>query len=202
MKAKEEVVFHSKAISAFSKTSQTAETNIKTKRCNLCEQELPIGMFTSTRAKYCGPCKQIRSLKQAQEMQQRAMGRLKNKKDKTVGIVRVSDLKKQVQKAFNKWVRKRDDDLPCISCGGDCGKWDAGHFIAQGSSGALRFHPDNVHKQGVGCNRFKHGNLLEYRIGLVKKVGLERVEYLEEHRHDTKKWTREELEKLLEEYKC
>lgn len=122
-------------------------------------------------------------------------------KVKTKTILSLSQLKKKVQRAFNKWIRERDKDDPCISCIGECGKWDAGHFISQGSSGALRYHPDNVHKQGVGCNRFKHGNLLEYRINLVKKIGIERVKWLEEHRNDVKKWTREELEQLLETYK-
>lgn len=28
-------------------------------------------------------------------------------------------LKERVQKEFNKWIRNRDKDLPCISCG----KW-------------------------------------------------------------------------------
>jgi len=55
-----------------------------------------------------------------------------------------------------------------------------------------------VHKQCVSCNRFKHGNLIEYRINLVKKIGIKKVEWLEEHRKDVKRWTREELEEILE----
>lgn len=110
----------------------------------------------------------------------------------------ISTLKKAVQRQINAYIRRRDIDLPCISCQKPVvwEKSDAGHFIAQGSSGALRFDLDNIHKQCDGCNRYKHGNLLEYRIHLVKKIGLENVEYLEAHRHDMKKWTREELELL------
>lgn len=106
---------------------------------------------------------------------------------------KLSDLKKLVQKEVNAFVRKRDEGLACISCGKNCGPVQAGHYIAQGSSGALRYNLDNIHAQGTGCNLYKHGNLIEYRINLIKKIGLTRVEWLEEQRHDVKKWTREEL---------
>jgi hypothetical protein len=107
-------------------------------------------------------------------------------------------LKKKVQRAVNKWIRKRDEDKPCISCGKHAEKKDAGHFVAQGSSSFLRYNLDNIHGQCYGCNRFKHGNLLEYRIGLIKRIGEDKVKYLEDNRHTLKKWTREELEELLE----
>lgn len=177
------------------------------KHCPLCQQNLPKEMFTSTRAKRCNNCKLIHQLTLRQEMTQRALERSKTKKQKTKTILSISELKKQVQKLANKVARERDKDLPCISCQGDCGLPNGGHFVAQGSSGALRYNLDNIHKQGVGCNKWNHGNLLEYRINLVKKIGVKKVEWLEEHRHDVKKWTREELldlkvelEALLEEY--
>lgn len=114
---------------------------------------------------------------------------------------KLSELKKTVQRAFHKWVKTRDDDDYCISCGWVCGEWDAGHFWAQGSTGYLRYHPDNCHKQGVGCNRFKHGNLLEYEINLIKKIGLEKYNWLKNNRKKVHKWTREELNALLVKYK-
>lgn len=140
-------------------------------------------------------------MEQQKASRQRQIDRLSKKKRKTKGIIRVSYLKKLVQKKFNKWIRTRDAGLPCISCGKHSEKVDAGHYIAQGSSGALRYHEDNVHLQCVSCNRFKHGNLLEYRMGLIRKIGEDKVNWLEEHRNDTKKWTREELNELLERYK-
>jgi hypothetical protein len=113
---------------------------------------------------------------------------------------KLSELKKKVQKEVNAYVRNRDRDLPCISCGKSEGPWQAGHYIAQGSSGALRFDLDNIHKQCVTCNLYKHGNLLEYRLGLAKLWNdtdkYLKIEWLEAHRHDSKKWTREELEEI------
>lgn len=111
---------------------------------------------------------------------------------------KLSDLKKKVQREVNAYVRLRDTNDPCISCQKfvAMANADAGHFIAQGSSGALRFDLKNIHKQCDGCNRYKHGNLIEYRIHLVEKIGLEKVEELEARRHESKKWTREELEAI------
>lgn len=110
------------------------------------------------------------------------------------------ELKKTAQKYFNSYIRLRDSDLGCISCV----KYEvdhAGHYIAQGSSGALRYNEDNVQGQCRNCNVWLHGNLIEYRLNLVKKIGEDRVKYLEDHRHDIKKWTREELEYLISKYK-
>lgn len=122
----------------------------------------------------------------------------KKPKVKTVTVLSLSQLKKKVQRAVNAYVRKRDENEPCISCSKQSESWEAGHYIAQGSSGYLRYNFDNIHKQCVSCNRFKHGNLLEYRINLLTKIGSKRVDWLENHRKDVKKWTREELNTLYE----
>lgn len=174
---------------------------MKLKYCPKCLEELPMSSFTSARAKYCRKCLVIRKLEQRNAMTQRSLERTKVKKQKTVTVASIPELKKTAQKYFNKYIRLRDRDLPCISCQGNCGKVDAGHYIAQGSSGALRYNEDNVHAQGVGCNRWKHANLVEYRVNLVKKIGEDRVKWLEAHRHDVKKWSREELEEIINKYK-
>lgn len=111
---------------------------------------------------------------------------------------KLSDYKKIVQRKVNAYIRERDKDLPCISCGKYSDNWHCGHYIAQGSSGALRYNFDNLNKQCASCNLFKHGNLIEYRIGLVSKRGANRVQLLESMRHDIKKWTREELRDILD----
>lgn len=89
---------------------------------------------------------------------------------------------KELQAAFNAWVRARDAGLPCISCGRPAtwrGQWDAGHYRSVGSSPATRIDPLNVNKQCGPCNVHLSGNLIAYRAGLVKKIGLAEVERLE-----------------------
>lgn len=174
---------------------------MNTKHCSECNNDLPKSSFTSTRAKYCISCTKVVKMRQINAMQSRAIEKLKNKKPKKVLVKSLPQLKKQLQSAFNSWIRNRDKDLPCISCGQFKDKYHAGHFIAQGFSGFLRYNEDNCHKQCVGCNLFKRGNLLEYRIALIQKIGRAKVEWLEEHRKDVRKVTREELEELLNKYK-
>lgn len=92
---------------------------------------------------------------------------------------------REAQAAFNKYVRWRDRDEACVSCGnytiGDVpgGGWDAGHYRSTGSSPHLRFNLWNCHKQCVKCNRYLSGNVAEYRIRLAKKIGIEKLEQLE-----------------------
>ncbi len=86
---------------------------------------------------------------------------------------------------FSKFVRARDATwqgyVRCISCS-TVMPWkasDAGHFVAVGSDQSMKYVEDNVHAQCTACNRFKSGNLIEYRFRLVGKIGRERVEKLE-----------------------
>ena len=96
-----------------------------------------------------------------------------------------SDYIQELQKVFNQFIRLRDANLPCISCGTSKNiEYHAGHFIPAGNYGFLRFNEDNVHKQcGKNCNKEKHGNYHEYRPNLIKKIGVEKVLWLEENKH-------------------
>lgn len=85
----------------------------------------------------------------------------------------------ELQAAFNEWVRLRDAGQPCISCGNHRLVWHAGHYRSVGSEPSLRFEPDNCHQQCATCNTLLSGNLAAYRVNLIEKIGLERVEWLE-----------------------
>lgn len=89
--------------------------------------------------------------------------------------------KKEAQEALNRWVvHVRDKDLPCISCGRHHqGQYHGGHYRSRGSAPHLALDPRNVHKQCSPCNLHLHGNLIEYRKGLIERHGLEFVEALE-----------------------
>lgn len=121
---------------------------------------------------------------------------------------------KEVQIEFNAFIRLRDHDDPCISSGKlDCeitdryrgGKWDAGHFLTRGGFPELRFDEDNCHKQSKSDNNPGPNKAVkvqkQYRVNLIKKIGLKRVESLEGP-HDMPKWTIDELKKLKAKYKA
>jgi hypothetical protein len=100
---------------------------------------------------------------------------------------------KELQAAFNQWIRLRDAGKPCIACGRyHQGQNHAGHYRSVGSCPELRFEPDNVHLTCQPCNVHLSGNLIQMRIGMIKKIGLERVEWLE-GQHEPKKYTLQEI---------
>jgi hypothetical protein len=113
-----------------------------------------------------------------------------------------SDHLKDAQAAFNAFVRERDAALPCISCGRHHqGAYDAGHYRSVGAQPALRFHEDNCHKQCVPCNQHKSSNAVEYRLGLVARIGAERVAFLEQE-HAPAKLTVDEILAIKAHYRA
>ena len=113
-----------------------------------------------------------------------------------------ADHLKDTQQAFNAWVRERDAELPCISCGRHHqGKYDAGHYRTVGSNPALRFEPLNCHRQCSPCNTQLSGNIVNYRISLVTRIGAEAVDWLEGP-HEAKKYTVEELKAMTADYRA
>lgn len=113
-----------------------------------------------------------------------------------------SDHLKSAQGVFNKYIRERDAALPCISCGRfHTGAYDAGHYRSVGAQPALRFHEDNCHKQCVPCNQHKGGNAVEYRLGLIARIGAERVAFLEQE-HAPAKYTIDDAKRIKAHYKA
>ncbi|NWA32708.1 recombination protein NinG [Pseudomonas sp. C6002] len=92
---------------------------------------------------------------------------------------------REAQQAFNEYVRTRDQAAghPCISSGKPL-DWsgnavDAGHYRSVGSAPHLRFDERNCHAQSKQDNRFLSGNAVDYRIGLIARIGQEAVDALE-----------------------
>lgn len=122
-------------------------------------------------------------------------------------IKTIPRLIREAQVAFNAWVRARDAAEPCVSCGAPppdlsglhAGR-DAGHYRSTGSASHLRFHPDNCHAQCVKCNQWGAGMAVDYRIRLLLRIGMVRVDALEAD-NTVKKWTREELTEIRDHYR-
>jgi len=157
----------------------------KLKKCKICRESfMPRNMGHVA----CKPdCAQIHGAmvatkqKAKAQRQERAQDKVKRE-----GMKTRSDLVREAQAVVNAYVRLRDFDKPCISCGvtypddrNDV--WDAGHLRSAGSSPGTRFNTLNINKQCVRCNRYLSSNAIQYRIGLVKKIGLPLVEKIEFH---------------------
>ena len=117
------------------------------------------------------------------------------------------DWEKEAQAAFNAFIRARDKDMPCICCGlplsaGDVGgAYDCGHYRSVGSAPHLRFHEDNAHAQRKQCNRWGAGRAVDYRLGLIARIGLARVEALEADQ-EPRKYTADELRAIRDLYRA
>lgn len=107
---------------------------------------------------------------------------------------------KEAQVAFNAFIRMRDIELPCISCGRHhTGQYHAGHYLSVGARPALRFDEANVHKQCQPCNTHLSGNIVLYRKSLISKIGQEEVDRIESA-NVPGKWTVEEIKSIRQIY--
>lgn len=117
-------------------------------------------------------------------------------------LKRLPDYIAAAQSEFNRFIRERDFSDGCISCHmpfNYSGQWHAGHYRTTAAASQLRFNEDNVNKQCSQCNARKSGNVVEYRIRLVHKIGVARVEALENDNR-TVKWDRFVLIGIRKEY--
>lgn len=118
-----------------------------------------------------------------------------------------SDWIKETQIAFNRYIRLRDAGKPCICCGKPLGSdavgggFDCGHYRSVGSAPHLRFDERNAAGQTKQCNRYGAGRAVDYRIGLIARIGLEAVEALEADQ-TPRKWTVDELKAIRDLYRA
>lgn len=153
----------------------------------------------------------------AQRAKQATKQRAKQKREDRQRLEEIKTrpmLIKEAQEAFNKFIRLRDRDKPCVSCRDTSptqacgGQWDAGHYLSVGSHPELRFNEDNCHKQCKACNggagkyqRKKRAVDDAYRAELIKRIGLGRVEALENRKYEPGKWPADELRSIRDRYR-
>jgi len=110
--------------------------------------------------------------------------------------------KKDLQAIFNKFIRLRDKNEPCISCQRHhSGQYHAGHYLSVGARPNLRYEENNVHKQCAPCNNHLSGNPINYRINLVKTLGVDVVDALEQD-HEPKHYTIDDIEQMKKQYRA
>jgi hypothetical protein len=121
-------------------------------------------------------------------------------RERKAAIKTIPQLKAELQKIFNLCMRLEDElsGNGCICCGKFPitsaliqlgGAWDACHFRSRGSADHLRYNEDNVWRGLKDCNIWGH---TDYRGGLIKRIGIKRVESLESNQISIK-WTRDWL---------
>lgn len=172
---------------------QVNKKELKTKKCKSCGEKFipskPLQIVCGWEcANYLTAKNKLKAIRKEQREERK---RLKGRREWL----------KDAQAAFNSYIRYRDKAEPCISCGRHhTGQYHAGHYKATSIRPSLRFNEDNVHKQCQPCNFHLRGNLLNYRIELIKKIGQDKVDLLE-LAPEYKKWSIAELEEIYIKYK-
>ncbi|MDH0335169.1 recombination protein NinG [Metapseudomonas otitidis] len=180
----------------------------KPKKCRNCRESfIPVRALQVVCSPTCAL--EYQSKKKAQARKSLEAMERKELKVRKKALKKRGDYMREAQQAFNAFIRARDEGQPCISCDSttnDDGlitgsRWDAGHYRSVGACHELRFEPLNCHAQCVRCNRNLSGNTVEYRIRLVQRIGLDKVEWLEGP-HEPRRWTIPELEQIKAHYRA
>lgn len=171
---------------------------LKDRTCKICKGKFtPLRPFQPTCLSHAGEWikqQKAKKLERTQKAQRKVM---------KSNIKTYSDWQKELQVLVNRYVNLRDKGKICVSCDSpDTGlKRDASHFWSQGGNPSVRFDLDNIHSSCVHCNRDKHGNLLEYRPRLIKRIGRKRFDALEHRKNNPLKLSIPEIEDLKRLYK-
>lgn len=115
----------------------------------------------------------------------------------------IAKLVNEARIPFQKWIRLRDKNLPCISCGNNYADiYDAGHYYKAELFTGMIFNEMNVHKQCRKCNSFLGGNESQYRKGLIRRYGQDYVFELDQisNARRTYRYSRQELIDIKQRY--
>jgi DNA repair exonuclease SbcCD ATPase subunit len=166
---------------------------LRERKCVICAER-----FKQARAmqKVCSPTCAAIHVRREKEKADR-----KETRERKAALKTRSQWLKEAQAALNRWIREvRDAGEPCISCGRHHeGQYHAGHYLARGSHPHLALVEANLAKQCAPCNTHLSGNQLNFRVGLIKRIGLAAVEALEADQ-TPRKWTIDQLKTIKADY--
>ena len=186
---------------------RTALKEVKQKTCKACGSKFTPS-FNSTQVVCSIKCAQahapVNHEKARKAIAQRERREIKVRKEK---LKSRGDYLREAQQAFNAFIRMRDQlaGHVCISSGRPL-DWngnavDAGHYRSVGAAPHLRFDERNVHAQSKQDNRYLSGNATDYRIGLIRRIGLAEVEALERDQ-SVRKYTIDDLKEIAALYRA
>ncbi|NPT59075.1 recombination protein NinG [Paraburkholderia elongata] len=183
------------------RTSLPLKKSLKPKRCRSCGANFnPI----SSMSKACSvPCAMaLNDAAKAKSAARAAKDERKSLAERKAKLKTRREWIAEAQAAVNKVARLRDllAGHGCISCGARPqqkfgGTFDAGHYRSVGSAPHMRYYLPAIRGQCVRCNRDLGGSAVNFRKGLVERIGINRVEEIESMQW-TAKWSVEYLERL------
>ena len=172
---------------------------VKLRKCKFCQ--VPFKPTYSTVQATCSPRCAIEYSKTVQKAKDNREWQ-REKKERKKALMTRKDWLDLAQKAVNAFIRERDKGKPCHMCQKPIkGVVHACHYLSSGNHSFVRFHEDNIWSGCYSCNVALSGNLIEYRKVLLKTIGEERLNWLEENGRKEKKWEIEEIKEIIKIYK-
>lgn len=161
---------------------------VRSKKCKVCGNQF---RTCDSFRRWCSPECGVILAKEAQEKARKKAIAKRNQEEREKikatkeRLKNTNSLLSEAQSAVNKYIRLRDENKPCISCGTPLiseklgGGFDAGHYRSRGSAPHLRFYTLQIAGQCKRCNRYLGGNYQRFRIGLIERLGVGKVEQIE-----------------------
>jgi hypothetical protein len=172
---------------------------VKPKKCSECGREFK--PFRTTQS-VCSTACAIKDA--ATKAKKKAASEWKVERARRVNKMKTRTQKiNDVRPVFQRWIRHRDKDQPCISCPAtSADEWHGGHYFKAELYTGIIFNELNCNKQCKRCNKFGQGMQAEYRIGLVKRIGEAAVLELESIKDALRvyKWSDDELSEIKKKY--
>ncbi|WP_241624254.1 recombination protein NinG [Rosenbergiella epipactidis] len=159
----------------------------KPKTCRICKSKFSPSLSTQI---VCSTSCAIQHGKaqSAKQAERKAIAERKAHREKKQLLKKLPEWNKEAQIAFNRFIRWRDYGKDCASCGRPLA-WenknltgssiDASHYRSRGAASQHRFNVFNVHAACTRCNRQLSGNAVEFRLRLIQRIGIEKVEAIE-----------------------
>lgn len=181
-------------------TKPRKDGSLKQRKCRICREGYrPMSETQEVCTWSCGL--QLTREREAKALKRKRLEQDRAHKIRKLAIKPRSKWLQEAQQAFNGYIRARDHGKPCISSGVyeqqrfTGGHFDAGHYRSTGAAAHLRFNTWNCHAQSKHDNRDLSGNLVAYRLGLIQRIGLDRVESLE-HSNEIRSFDIEYLKRI------
>lgn len=127
-----------------------------------------------------------------------------NQKKKEYRLSDISFWKELCKTTCHTYIRFRDKDKGCISCGKPLRdkNTDAGHLWTSGEHSNIRYHEFNINGQcSRPCNKDKAGDTNNYRINFVKRYSQELLDEIDGMAKKTRRYEIDDYKEIVEYYK-
>lgn len=157
---------------------------IKSNPCKLCSSTYHTAAFCPKKPKKAIKRKTIKQIPKKKKTESR------------------SQLVKKLDTVFSQYIRLRDKDKGCVTCGvmKDWKEMQNCHFYSRGRL-ATRWDETNCHSGCYRCNVLLKGNYIKYTMFMIEKYGMEYVSELEIKSQQTVKIPTSDLKLMIETYK-